>query len=253
MLLPSESGWIAGGRGCCPGPGRCSAWPDGRSTVGGAYLIERAWTATLRVHLERPELLVTGGPYAVSRNPMYVGWALLHLGVGVGRGSGWIIAVFPAAAAQVHREVRREERDADSRLRSGLPAVPGDRASLPAVAAATARSPVRVRAASDAAPGREGTIPHRLQPEQQAASRTHQFAASRTPGGHTPPRWAAARRSSARPPRPSLASSGCRTRGADSAGSRAALGRPHGTLMMILPRACPCSTRRRPSAVSASG
>ena len=85
---------------------RLAGWP---LTVGGAYLIERAWTATLRVHLERPELLVTGGPYAVSRNPMYVGWALLHLGVGVGRGSGWIIAVFPAAAAQVHREVRREE------------------------------------------------------------------------------------------------------------------------------------------------
>jgi hypothetical protein len=31
------------------------------------------------------------------------------------------------------------------------------------------------------------------------------------------------------------------------------LGRAHGTVMTTLPRACPCSTRRRPSAVSASG
>jgi protein-S-isoprenylcysteine O-methyltransferase Ste14 len=40
---------------------------------------------------------------------MYAGWALLHAGAEVAAGSGWILAALPAAAALVHRQVRREE------------------------------------------------------------------------------------------------------------------------------------------------
>jgi protein-S-isoprenylcysteine O-methyltransferase Ste14 len=93
-----------------PGPGyvhHLTGWP---LAVAGAYLIERSWTAATQVDLRHPELLVTSGPYATSRNPMYLGWALLQLGAGVVRGSGWMIAAVPAAAALVHREVRSEER-----------------------------------------------------------------------------------------------------------------------------------------------
>jgi protein-S-isoprenylcysteine O-methyltransferase Ste14 len=85
-------------------------WP---LTVAGARLIVRSWTAAMQVDLEHPSLLLTGGPYAVSRNPMYVGWALLQLGTGVIRRSGWMIAAVPVAAALVHRGVRREERALD--------------------------------------------------------------------------------------------------------------------------------------------
>lgn len=53
---------------------------------------------------------MTSGPYAASRNPMYVGWALLHLGAGVVSGSAWVIATLPPAAGFVHRQVIREER-----------------------------------------------------------------------------------------------------------------------------------------------
>jgi protein-S-isoprenylcysteine O-methyltransferase Ste14 len=93
-------------------PGRRSVhhlagWP----VIGaGVYLVGRSWKAASQVDLEHPALLVTTGPYAVSRNPMYVGWALLHLGAGLVRGSGWLIAALPVAAAHVHREVHREER-----------------------------------------------------------------------------------------------------------------------------------------------
>ena len=81
-------------------------WP---LLTAGTYLVARSWAAAVDVDLSRPERLVTSGPYAVSRNPMYVGWALLHLGVGVVSGSAWVIATLPPAAGFVHRQVICEE------------------------------------------------------------------------------------------------------------------------------------------------
>jgi protein-S-isoprenylcysteine O-methyltransferase Ste14 len=71
-----------------------------------------AWSvgAARQVNLAHPGQLVTTGPYARTRNPMYAGWALLHAGAGVAVGSGWLLATLPAAAALVHRQVRREEQ-----------------------------------------------------------------------------------------------------------------------------------------------
>jgi protein-S-isoprenylcysteine O-methyltransferase Ste14 len=76
----------------------------------GGYLVVRSVHAAARVDLARPERLVTAYPYTISRNPMYVGWALLHLGAGLIAGSGWIIASLPAAVAWVRLDIRREER-----------------------------------------------------------------------------------------------------------------------------------------------
>jgi protein-S-isoprenylcysteine O-methyltransferase Ste14 len=98
-------------------------WPSappgprhGRRLIGwllagtGVRLIGRSWTAAMPVRLTDPVQLVTSGPYAASRNPMYLGWALLQLGAGLVRGSRWMIAAVPVAAAFVHRDVRGEER-----------------------------------------------------------------------------------------------------------------------------------------------
>jgi protein-S-isoprenylcysteine O-methyltransferase Ste14 len=96
-----------------PAPGyvrHLIGWP---LAAAGARLIERSWTAAMQVDLAHPARLVTGGPYAVSRNPMYIGWAVLQLGAGLVRGSGWMIVAVPVAAAMVHRGVRREERTLD--------------------------------------------------------------------------------------------------------------------------------------------
>ena len=93
-----------------PGPRyvqRLSGWP---LAVIGVSLIGWSWTSAMPVKLANPALLVTRGPYAASRNPMYLGWVLLQLGAGLVRGSRWMIALVPVAAAFVHRDVRGEER-----------------------------------------------------------------------------------------------------------------------------------------------
>lgn len=71
-----------------------------------------AWSVaeTRAVRLDDPASLVVTGPYARSRNPMYLAWDLVHLGVGVLVRSGWTLALLPPAAACLDREIRAEER-----------------------------------------------------------------------------------------------------------------------------------------------
>ena len=40
---------------------------------------------------------------------MYVGWLLIHLGVGAVAGSAWTMATAPMAGVLIHREVLAEE------------------------------------------------------------------------------------------------------------------------------------------------
>jgi protein-S-isoprenylcysteine O-methyltransferase Ste14 len=60
--------------------------------------------------IEHATLLVTGGPQAWTRNPMYVGWTLLHVGVGLLARSPWVLVTWPVSFALVHRSVLHEER-----------------------------------------------------------------------------------------------------------------------------------------------
>lgn len=73
-------------------------------------LISWSLHATRTVNLEHPAQVVSSGPYAHSRNPMYVAWALLSLGAGLVANSAWMLAAVPVAFWRVHREVLREER-----------------------------------------------------------------------------------------------------------------------------------------------
>jgi protein-S-isoprenylcysteine O-methyltransferase Ste14 len=60
------------------------------------------WSAT-------PEIL-TDGIYRVTRNPMYVGMALLQFGIGVALANGWIVALVPVVLAIIYRiAIRHEE------------------------------------------------------------------------------------------------------------------------------------------------
>ena len=67
--------------------------------------------------IEPPDRLLIHGPYALSRNPMYVAWTLLHLGVGLAADSLWIVALTPIATAYTHVvDVREEERYLEERF-----------------------------------------------------------------------------------------------------------------------------------------
>jgi protein-S-isoprenylcysteine O-methyltransferase Ste14 len=56
-----------------------------------------------------PEIL-TGGVYRYTRNPMYVGMALLQTAIGLGWGNGWLLAFVPVALVIVFwTAIRHEE------------------------------------------------------------------------------------------------------------------------------------------------
>ena len=69
-------------------------------------------------HLDPDERrLVTTGAYAVSRNPMYVGWTMLYVGLTVRSNNGWGVLFLPAILVATHRIVRREERSLAAKFR----------------------------------------------------------------------------------------------------------------------------------------
>jgi protein-S-isoprenylcysteine O-methyltransferase Ste14 len=59
--------------------------------------------------VERESALVIHGAYAVSRNPMYVGWSMAVLGVALGTRSAWLLAAWLIAVTSLDREVDAEE------------------------------------------------------------------------------------------------------------------------------------------------
>ena len=62
-------------------------------------------------NVESPDKLITSGPYAFSRNPMYVAWGAIYLGVALAVNSVWIIALFPLVFAAIHfLDVLKEEQ-----------------------------------------------------------------------------------------------------------------------------------------------
>jgi protein-S-isoprenylcysteine O-methyltransferase Ste14 len=60
-------------------------------------------------HIEKTQRLATGGPYAHTRNPLYVGSALLALGVAVASASPFVVLAVAAYFAVLYPAVIREE------------------------------------------------------------------------------------------------------------------------------------------------
>ena len=68
-----------------------------------------------------PEIISTG-VYRITRNPMYVGLALLQAGIGIGWANGWVVVLVPVVLAVVyatavrHEEAYLEEKFGDAYL-----------------------------------------------------------------------------------------------------------------------------------------
>lgn len=60
--------------------------------------------------VDHPTELVTTGPYAASRNPMYVAWTVLYGGVSLAANTLWPLLLLPAVVVATHVAIRREER-----------------------------------------------------------------------------------------------------------------------------------------------
>ena len=79
-------------------------------TGGGLVVVLAAWRERGPGSLEDPEELVTGGLHGLSRNPLYLGFTVAHLGLAAATRNGWMLATCPVSATLVHRWVLREEQ-----------------------------------------------------------------------------------------------------------------------------------------------
>jgi protein-S-isoprenylcysteine O-methyltransferase Ste14 len=60
-------------------------------------------------HIEKTRTLATGGPYAHTRNPLYVGSVVMAAGVAVASASPWVAAAVAAYMLAFYPSVIREE------------------------------------------------------------------------------------------------------------------------------------------------
>ncbi len=69
----------------------------------------RTWSSG---HIRKNKQLATDGPYAYSRNPLYLGSFVLGLGFAVSGNSAWVVGIFLAAFGGMYTSViQSEERD----------------------------------------------------------------------------------------------------------------------------------------------
>lgn len=62
-------------------------------------------------HIEKTRALATGGPYAHTRNPLYVGSLVMALGAGVASASVWVVAAVAVYFVAFYPAVMREESE----------------------------------------------------------------------------------------------------------------------------------------------
>jgi protein-S-isoprenylcysteine O-methyltransferase Ste14 len=106
VVAPWRPPWPAGA-------GRAVGWPLLLAGLGLAGLAVRA---AAEVRLDRPDRLVRRGPYAVSRNPMYVASAAVYVGIALVAGAAWPLLLLPGVLAATHVAVVREERSLEGRF-----------------------------------------------------------------------------------------------------------------------------------------
>jgi protein-S-isoprenylcysteine O-methyltransferase Ste14 len=93
--------------------GHACGWP---LILAGLWLAARGVRAAADVDLERPNHLVRSGPYASSRNPMYIASTLVYLGIALVANAAWPLVILPVVLLVTHVVVVREERSLERRF-----------------------------------------------------------------------------------------------------------------------------------------
>ena len=116
-LLPLILGLLLDRRWHVPFLGRGVARIIGWPLIGGGMALGGWFRRTMRdadapVRTDKPvPRLTTEGPFDYSRNPAYLGLAMIYAGIAVLRNSLWAILLLPAVLLVIQREViGREER-----------------------------------------------------------------------------------------------------------------------------------------------
>ena len=97
------------------------SWGDGRLVGWGLIAVAVLLMAVCVIYMRRAQTtirpdkptdtIVSGGPFAYSRNPIYVAWFVLYLGIALSWGGLWTVFFEIPCFAVIHRYVvAREER-----------------------------------------------------------------------------------------------------------------------------------------------
>lgn len=84
--------------------------------AGGAGLAAWAVSSAGEADVERESELVTDGAYALTRNPMYLGWSAGVLGLAVASRSAWVLIAWALALRALDREITVEESRLSARF-----------------------------------------------------------------------------------------------------------------------------------------
>lgn len=84
--------------------------------AGGAALAAWAVSSAGEADVERESELVTDGAYALTRNPMYLGWSAGVLGLAVASRSAWVLVAWALALRALDREITVEESRLSARF-----------------------------------------------------------------------------------------------------------------------------------------
>jgi protein-S-isoprenylcysteine O-methyltransferase Ste14 len=75
----------------------------------GILLTGWAVTTIQNMDISRPTKIIVSGPYAFGRNPMYVAWTAIYIGIAILFNIGWPILLLPVLIAFTHYFVVRCE------------------------------------------------------------------------------------------------------------------------------------------------
>jgi protein-S-isoprenylcysteine O-methyltransferase Ste14 len=87
-------------------PSTRSLWVGGGIAFAGALL--RLWAAG---HIEKGKVLTQGGPYAFTRNPLYLGSFFMALGIIVAGQGYWLLVAFASFFAVFYYPVMKAEEE----------------------------------------------------------------------------------------------------------------------------------------------